>query len=151
MAILNLKTIDFPYIKSVRYINDPNEGIAKSKRSTGEVVINKYYFDKLKEAHQYFVMEHESGHIKFDTRDELKADKYAMDQYAKTGHDLREGVKALTEHLDRNNPVHILRAWKNYQRALEYDYTRNNDKKTIKQLLQDRDDHLKNKLLNYGI
>lgn len=150
MATLNLNEIDFPYIKIVRFINSPNEGIAKSNRKTGEVIINKFYFDRLKDAHKYFVLEHESGHIKYDTRDELLADKYAMEQYLKTGHSIREGVKALTEHLDRNNPVHILRAWKNYQRALDFDYA-NNRKKSLKQMFADKADANNNKILSYGI
>jgi hypothetical protein len=148
VAILNLKTIDFPYIKNVRYINTPNEGIAKSNRRTGEVIINRYYFDRLKEAHQYFVLEHESGHIKYETRDEFKADRYAMERYIATGHDVREGVKALTEHLNRNNPVHVLRAWKVYQQALNKDYAYSTNK-PVKQAIadyKDRYDNIKNKL-----
>jgi hypothetical protein len=121
VANLNFKHIDLPYIKSVRFINDKNDGIAKSMRSTGELVINQYYWHQLPPEHQYFVIQHESGHIARNTRDELKADEYASARYFEAGLSLRESVKALAGHLDKNNPVHVLRAWKQYQRAKAQD------------------------------
>ncbi len=134
MATLNksIETFNIPYITSVRYINDPNEGIAKSRRSTGELVINKYYFFRLPKEHQLFVLLHEAGHIAHNTRDELTADKFASDVYLNAGFPISESVKALACHLQENNPVHIARAWAQYQRALEFDYRQNNNQKTFR-------------------
>jgi hypothetical protein len=124
---------DFPHFKKLRFINDPKEGIAKSMRSTGELVVNKYYFLKLKPAHQFYILAHEEGHILYNTRDEMKADQHASDRYFETGRQsISDSVKALSEHLDRNNPVHIARAWAQYQRALKYDWMKNKNKKAYR-------------------
>ncbi len=112
---------DFSLFSSVRFENDPKEGIAKSRRSDGELVINKFYWNQLKPEHKFYVLAHEEGHIKYNTRDEFRADEHASEIYCAAGLSLRESVKALSEHLDRNNPVHIERAWRQYQRALQYD------------------------------
>lgn len=133
MATLNnLDTFNIPYITSVRYINNPHEGIAKSRRSTGELVTNKYYFFRLPKEHQLFVLLHEAGHIAHNTIDELTADKFASDMYLNAGFPISESVKALACHLQENNPVHIARAWAQYQRALEFDYRHNNNQKTFR-------------------
>jgi hypothetical protein len=132
--------IDLPQIKSLRFINSPNEGIAKSRRSTGEVVINSYWWRRLPKEHRIFVLLHEAGHIEHDTVDELLADKYASDLYLKMGYEPEESVKALTQHLNRNNPVHIARAWAQYKRALEYDYRKNGNLKAYRQDYDDMDE-----------
>lgn len=140
---------DFPYFKTVRFISAPSEGIAKSKAATGELVINNFYFKHLKPEHQYYVLAHEEGHIKFNTRDEIEADEWASQKYFKAGYKISESVKALSEHLDRNNPVHIARAWLQYNRALQYDYVHNKNKKAFRKSY-DNADTLRNKLLNAG-
>ena len=137
---------DFPHFKTVRFINNPNEGLAKSMRSTGELVINKYYWDQLKPEHQFYVLAHEEGHILYNTRDEMKADQHASEKYLLSGRPISESVKALSEHLDRNNPVHIARAWAQYQRALQYDWEHNKNKKSYRAHYES-DDEIKRKLL----
>ena len=123
---------EFPYFKTLRFIDNKKEGIAKSMRSTGELVINKYYWKNLKEEHKFYVLAHEEGHILYNTRDELKADQHASERYFLRGFKLSESVKALGEHLDRNNPVHIARTWLQYQRALQYDFEKNNNVKAYR-------------------
>lgn len=128
----NILGYDIPYIKTVRFISNPAEGIAKSRRSTGELVINRYYFDDLPDEHKLFVLLHEAGHIGLNTVDELAADKFASDLYLKAGFPISESVKALAEHLNDKNPVHLARAWAQYQRALQWDYRHNNNQKAFR-------------------
>lgn len=123
---------DIPFITSVRFINTPNDGIAKSRRSTGELVVNRYYFDRLPDEHKLFVLLHEAGHIGNKTVDELTADQFASDMYLNAGFPISESVKALAANLIEDNPVHVARAWAQYQRALEYDYRRNNNQKAFR-------------------
>ena len=124
--------MEFPGIKKLTVINDPKEGIAKSKRSTGEVVINQYYWRRLKPEHKIFVLCHEEGHIVHNTRDELLADEYASKKYLDAGYSIYESEKALEESLDRTNPVHIGRIWAQYNRALKYDWLKNKNKKAYR-------------------
>lgn len=127
-----MEVLNFPYFKKIRFVNDPKEGIAKSKASTGELVINKFYWNKLKPEHKYYVLAHEEGHMQFNTRDEIMADDHASAKYLAAGYSITESVKALSEHLDRNNPVHIARAWAQYNRALKYDWEKNKNKKSYR-------------------
>lgn len=138
-----------PQIKSLRFINTPDEGIAKSRRSTGEVVVNKHYWKLLPDEHKLFVLLHECGHIEYNTVDEFKADSFASDKYLEAGFPISESVKALAEHLDRNNPVHIGRAWVQYQRALQFDFRQNNNIKAFRNRYDTATDVKKNiKVMN---
>lgn len=132
--------MDFPYFKILTIINDPKEGIAKSRRDIGELVINKYYWRQLKEAHKVYVLCHEEGHIFYNTVDELKADDYASKKYLEAGYPISESVKALSEHLDRSNPVHMGREWAQYNRALKYDFEKNNNKKAFRSHYESSDE-----------
>ena len=145
----SLNKINFPYITSVRFINDPKEGIAKSKRATGELVLNKFYWNKLKPEHKVYVVGHESGHIRYNTKDEMLADDYASRLYLNAGGSITESIRALSDHLDRNNPVHIARAWLQYNRALKFDYEHNHNKKTFRPHYDSADD-VKRKFLSNG-
>lgn len=128
-------------------MNSKSEGIAKSKASTGELVINMHYWSKLKEEHKFYVLAHEEGHIKFNTRDEIEADEWASKKYFNAGFKISESVKALSQHLDRNNPVHIARAWLQYNRALQYDWEHNQNKKAFRKNYETATT-IKNKILN---
>ncbi len=138
---------DFPLFKTVRFMNSETEGIAKSKASTGELVINMRYWSKLKKEHKFYILAHEEGHIKFSTRDEMLADEWASKKYFKAGFKISESVKALSNHLDRNNPVHIARAWLQYNRALQYDWENNKNKKAFRNEYETAQT-IKNKVLN---
>ena len=136
---MDISKAEFPFFKKITFINDPKEGLAKTARSTGELVINMHYWPKLIDAHKYFVLCHEEGHIKFDTSDELKADDWAAERYFKSGLPISESVKVLTEHLDRNKPVHIARAWMQYNRALKFDYQKNHNIKAYRKFYDTED------------
>lgn len=151
VAILNSNylNIELPGVKSLKFFSDKNEGLAKTKRSVGELVINLYYWNKLKPEHKFFVVAHECGHICCDTKDELVADKFASDLYLKTGLSLTESVKALSNYLNVDNPVHIARAWAQYQRALRHDWEKNGNIKTYRRKYDSVSD-VKQKLFFYG-
>jgi len=144
-----INKIDFPYFRKVRFINDKSEGIAKSQRKTHELVINLYYWKQMKPEHKFYILAHEEGHIFYDTRDELEADEYASKKYLNAGLKISESVKALCEHLDRKSPVHIARAWAQYQRALKFDYEHNHNQKAFRQHYESAD-LIKRKLQPHG-
>jgi hypothetical protein len=131
----------------VRFINTPLEGIAKSSPRTKELVINMHYWPRLKKEHQFFVLAHEEGHVVLKTRDEMEADDWAAKKYFEAGYKLSESVKALSEHLDRNNPVHIGRAWLQYNRALQYDWQHNQNANSFREQYETANT-IKQKLLN---
>lgn len=115
-------------------------------RSTGELVLNKFYWDQLKPEHKFYILAHEEGHILYNTKDEFKADEHASERYLETGHSVREAVKALSDHLDRNNPVHIARAWAQYQRALKYDWEHNHFKNSYREHYESSDEVIQKNL-----
>jgi hypothetical protein len=129
---IDINKVDFPHFTSVRFVNDKKEGIAKTQRFTGELVLNLFYWNQLKPEHQFYILAHEEGHIFYKTEDELKADEHANEKYMQAGLPVTESVHALSDHLDRNNPVHIARAWQQYQRGLQYDWEHNHNNKSYR-------------------
>ncbi|GEM_PF-6425636 len=125
---IDINNVDFPCFTSMRFINDKKEGIAKSQRQTGELVLNLYYWNKIKPEHQFYILAHEEGHILYNTEDEMLADQHASERYMAAGFSITGSIKALEDHLDRNNPVHIARAWAQYERSLQYDWQHNKNK-----------------------
>lgn len=79
-------------------------------RKTGELQINVPVWEKLSKDQQRFVELHEEGHLVLQTTNELAADRYAFDKYAKEGHSLKTAVKTLTGVL-QNKPTHLLRSY----------------------------------------
>lgn len=82
---------------------------ARVNRKTGELQINLPVWDTLSTEGKRFVMLHEEGHLALQTRDELKADNYAIARYLKEGHSPREAVKTMAKILN-NSPVHLKRS-----------------------------------------
>jgi len=138
---------EFPHFSRVQFIKTPAEGIAKSRRRDGLLVINLHWWPKLKEEHKMFVLCHEEGHIAHNTRDEMLADKYASEKYFAAGYSLSESVKAITQLLKTRNPVHTARAWVQFQRALKYDWEVNKNQKAYRTRYDNIND-AKFKLLN---
>jgi hypothetical protein len=141
-----MQNVHFPFFKMVRFINTDKEGIAKSRASTGELVINMHYWNKLKPEHKIYILCHEEGHIKFDTRDEIKADEWASQKYFSLGFSISQSVHALSANLDRNSKVHVARAWLQYNRALQYDYEHNKNNKAFREVYENAES-IKQKLL----
>lgn len=107
--------------------------IANCNRDTGLVVVLPEFYN-LPEAHQFFILAHEAGHIVKKSNDEDVADSYAFEQYAKAGYPLSESIMALTHNLSFNSQDHTRRAETQLHRALVYDYKTNNNQKA-KQML----------------
>jgi len=72
-------------------------------------------------SHRTFIMLHEMAHVVLQTTDEIEADAWAFNQYAKLGLPLSESVKALTRILNPRSPEHNERMYLQLQRALKYD------------------------------
>jgi hypothetical protein len=74
---------------------DLGESPAAVNRETGVMYVNPAF--KLTQDQWYFIMLHELGHIKEQTKDELKADAWAHKQYLKEPKSLKQSVFALTD------------------------------------------------------
>ncbi|WP_416437902.1 hypothetical protein [Phnomibacter sp. MR] len=83
---------------------------ARVNRKTGALYLNKPIWDKLSSDAKAFVYFHEKGHVVLDSTDEMEVDKYAFDEYAKTGRSLKNAVRSLTEVLSGKSSQHLDRA-----------------------------------------
>ncbi|MGZ3999149.1 MAG: hypothetical protein ACXVIY_00900 [Mucilaginibacter sp.] len=94
---------------------------AKVNRRTGVMYISLAHFRQMPYEHCLFVMLHEKGHVVQQTTDEVAADTWAFNEYAKMGYSLNESVKALTRVLDDQNPEHYWRMYLQLERAKNFD------------------------------
>lgn len=96
---------------------------AKVNRETGEIFLNSNVWDTLPPAYQAFILEHETGHYKLQTTNELEADHYAFNQLAgKSYESLKNTVRVLGEVLPYTTPEHGLRLLNIYRLSLGFDY-----------------------------
>lgn len=87
--------------------------------------------DEIQDELEPFILEHEKGHFLLQTRDEIKADKYASDHFlGKYPGSLKNSVFALTRVLP-GKPQQVLRMKEQLKRALLYDYIKNNNTKAM--------------------
>jgi len=114
---------------SVEYVSGIGTTPARVHRPTRSLQINKPVWDKLPVEHQVFVLCHELGHAELNSSDEMAVDKYASAMYTRLGYSLSESVRALTDLLNNDNPDHRERAQAQLDRAREYDYKVNGNKK----------------------
>lgn len=71
---------------------------ARCNVRTGEIEINAARWRELSESEREFVLQHEIGHYKGQTFDEVKADQYALNQLAlKKPYSLRNYLYAVNE------------------------------------------------------
>lgn len=113
------------------YIRDLGSSPAAVSRRTGELYLSPFFFD-LPQEYQIFILEHEWGHYRLNTKSELKADKNAFFNYAAAGLPLSKAVLALEEVLDMNNPAHAYRAEQVFNHALAFDYFINPSRQKLK-------------------
>ena len=102
-------------------------------RSTGVVKVNANIWHTIHPDHQYFILCHEAGHIVLNTTNEYEADRYAFEQYVRSGRSLKQSIYALSKILTFTTLQHHYRLEDQLQRALEYDYIVNNNLKANKQ------------------
>lgn len=102
---------------------------ARVNRKTGVMYISVKHMQQMPKEHRLFVMLHEMGHMVLQTTDEVAADNWAFNEYARRGHSLNASVKALTSILNDQNPEHHWRMYLQLERAKKYDYEVNHNTK----------------------
>lgn len=101
---------------------------ASSRISTGEIFINPEKFWKLSPDERLFILLHEAGHIILDTKDELKVDAWAHEEYTKLDGSLKHSISAF-EGMDISE-----RQIQQMKRALHYDAHQNGNMDALSQL-----------------
>lgn len=114
---------------SVTYMEDIGTTPARVNRPSRALQINLKVWPAMPDEHKVFVLCHELGHAELDTSDEFAVDKYASAMYTQLGYSLSESVRALTDLLNNNNADHRERAEAQLDRAKEWDYAVNGNKK----------------------
>jgi len=105
---------------------------AKAIRKLNIIYINDPVFNKLPKDTQDYVIEHEKAHIINDSNDEIEADNLAFLNYAGSRpQSLRKSIIALTNGLSFDRDEHVLRLYKQIERALTYDFKVNKNKKAF--------------------
>lgn len=115
---------------------------ARVNRVTGEMQISLEHWKQLPPEHRFFIMLHELAHLVLQTRDEKAVDEWAFAEYAKRGYSLKQSVFALTKVLSFTNQEHYWRAYLQLERAREYDYYVNGNKKAYDNALCECDSPL---------
>lgn len=68
---------------SIKYVNDANF-VAQVNHDDNSLLINETIWQHLNDDVKQFILWHEEGHLKLDTRDEFEANGYAIDKYVKS-------------------------------------------------------------------
>lgn len=90
---------------------------ASINRETGVMYLNPQYKGKLTQDQWYFIILHELGHLRLQTRNEMEADRWAHEQYMKEGRSLKNSVYALSDLLTFNKPEDMRRVYAQLVRA----------------------------------
>jgi hypothetical protein len=111
-------------------VNDIGDTPARVHRPTKRVFLNDKIWDTLPAAYQKVILLHEAGHANLNTRDEVKADRYALEHFANTEPmSLKNTLNTLLMFLDTQRPGHQERIKEAIIGALEIDYRVNNNQK----------------------
>jgi hypothetical protein len=91
---------------------------ARVNRDTGEITVSPE-FSRLPDGYQDFILQHEIGHYKMQTTDELLADKYASEHFLgtqkKSG---KDSIAVLNTFLDPQNELSQIRIKKQVERVI---------------------------------
>ncbi|MCX6250726.1 MAG: hypothetical protein NTX61_08240 [Bacteroidetes bacterium] len=109
-------------------VDDLGSTPARVNRFSGELYLNGKTWNTLDPVHRLFVLLHEAGHVTLNTKNEIEADRFAFEAFAKLGYPLSESVKALSRVLHFDNPGHTDRLTAQIRRAFEYDKYINHNK-----------------------
>lgn len=112
-------------ISKIYEVDDLGTTPARVNRETGELYINKRVWPTLSKNKRMFILLHEAGHASLKTRNEFEADEYAFNNYAAMGLPLSESIKALSRVLPFDKPQHEQRVMAQFNRAFQYDNSRN--------------------------
>lgn len=114
------------------HTNDLGSTPAKAIRKFGIIYINTPIFYKLPKDTQDYIIEHEKAHIVNDSNDEVDADNLAFLNFAGSRpFSLKKSINALCDGLSFDRDEHLLRLYKQIERALIFDYKVNKNKKAI--------------------
>lgn len=94
---------------------------ARLNLMTGELQINMDLWPWMTPEQREDVIAHEEGHWVLRTKDENKADEYALLKQASQGRSLKGAVVAMTTMLKNGNPSHEARAWRRFELAKKLD------------------------------
>ncbi|MEM7036282.1 MAG: hypothetical protein AAF570_04820 [Bacteroidota bacterium] len=112
-------------ITAVHFLNDLGSTPAMVNMRTGALLLNKRMWDKMPPEQRFFVVLHELGHLRNQSRDEFDADAWAFNEYARRGYPLSASIYALSRNLSFNRPDHLKRVNAQWQRAALFDYQEN--------------------------
>jgi tetrahydromethanopterin S-methyltransferase subunit F len=121
-------------ITSIQLIDSWGNSPAKTHRPSGAVYINRAFVPLLNADQWAFVLAHEEGHIKENTRDELRADELASRKYFSEKRSPKQSVKALSDFLPFTSPEHHERLKQQFLRAARHDCHVNNHQKSCAML-----------------
>jgi len=93
------------------------------------IVVNVPIWAKMNPDQRLFVLLHEVGHATLQTRDELKADAWALNEYLKLGGKLSQSLYALTNNLSEKDPEGYARIINQFNSLVKYDIEHNNNEK----------------------
>jgi hypothetical protein len=111
-------------------IDDLGNTPARINRKTGDIFINKKIWFSIPEKERKFILLHELGHYKLQTKDEIKADDYAFRKFAGTEpYSLKAILHAIADNLDiTHNPEHAYRFEIISKKLLQWDADHGNPK-----------------------
>jgi len=127
-------------IKSITVVPDLGSTPARVNRYTGAAYVNGRTWPDIPKESKLFILLHEAGHATKNTRDEIEADSFAFDAYARLGYPLSKSIQALTRVLNFSNPEHFDRVAAQLRRACMYDKLHNNqpiDLQEVERVIQD--------------
>jgi hypothetical protein len=113
-----------PGITAIRYA-ELGPSPASINRESGVMYLNPNFRNrdgrKLSSDQWFYIIAHEDGHLKRQTKSEFEADDYAFDAYRKEGRSLKQSVYALTDVLSFNKEEDRQRVMAQLQRAQQAD------------------------------
>jgi len=123
---------------------------ARVHRPSGTVYLNMRLWPLIDTKVQKVILAHEAGHHYLNTKSELKADEFAFKKYALTEKgSLKALYRAVTRHLNMQNPQHRKRAATQIKRILQTDAALGNAKavKILKQMNEQSINQLRIKIM----
>ncbi len=123
------------FVDNIEGSNTP----ARVNRMTGEIILNRSRWDKIPDEYKKFILLHEAGHYKLQTKNELLADKYAFQHFAGTEPmSLKNSVKSISQILPFTRQEHFDRFNSISKQALIFDAENNNNLKA-KEMITNND------------
>lgn len=104
---------------------------AKADHKNNLIIISKKHFENLDPVYKKFIIAHEEGHLKLNTRDEVKVDDYALKKLLKEGYPLSKILGSLTKVLSYDKANHYGRTITMFDKLFLYDLLVNKNEKLL--------------------